>query len=210
MADAISSVGAILHPGGCTLTATHQDVQSQSAYATNTAVQFDPSNRWPIVPKSTVQTDKRPHYHLKTVSPHAPPETKAVTPYSRAFAVGGFDHPRSLSPNATSGHREGRYHPYSTHSATHHRHEGKHSVESAPTITTQYGPRDSIISPAVFPTTMAGRKCYRMSKDRNEVLWPPHLESALMEGLFLLMPSIVPLIRFPMLDRVGALFSGGI
>ncbi|KAI0365838.1 hypothetical protein BV20DRAFT_982315 [Pilatotrama ljubarskyi] len=30
---------------------------------------------------------------------------------------------------------------------------------------------------------LAGRKCYRVSKDKNEVVWPPHLEAALMEGL---------------------------
>lgn len=209
MADAISSVGAILHPGGCTLTATHQDVQSQSAYATSTAVQFDPSNRWPIVPKSTVQTDKRPHYHLKTVSPHAPPETKVVTPYSRASAVSGFDYSRSLSPEATSGHHEGRYHSYSTPSATHHRRERKHFVESALTTTTQYRPKDSITYPSALQTILAGRKCYRMSTDRDEVVWPPLLNSALMEGLFLLTPSSVPLIRFATLDRVGALYFEG-
>lgn len=33
-----------------------------------------------------------------------------------------------------------------------------------------------------FQTILAGRKCYRMSKDKNEVVWPPHLEAALMEG----------------------------
>ncbi|KAH9926629.1 uncharacterized protein BXZ73DRAFT_49381 [Epithele typhae] len=32
-------------------------------------------------------------------------------------------------------------------------------------------------------TILAGRKCYRISKDKNEVVWPPHLEAALMEGL---------------------------
>ncbi|RPD58631.1 hypothetical protein L226DRAFT_466575 [Lentinus tigrinus ALCF2SS1-7] len=37
--------------------------------------------------------------------------------------------------------------------------------------------------PAAFQTILAGRKCYRMSKDKNEVVWPPHLEAALMEGL---------------------------
>ncbi|EIW57038.1 uncharacterized protein TRAVEDRAFT_65868 [Trametes versicolor FP-101664 SS1] len=34
-----------------------------------------------------------------------------------------------------------------------------------------------------FHTILAGRKCYRVSKDKNEVVWPPHLEAALMEGL---------------------------
>ncbi len=34
-----------------------------------------------------------------------------------------------------------------------------------------------------FETILAGRKCYRMSKEKNEVVWPPHLEQALMEGL---------------------------
>ncbi|TFK83852.1 hypothetical protein K466DRAFT_655020 [Polyporus arcularius HHB13444] len=34
-----------------------------------------------------------------------------------------------------------------------------------------------------FQTILSGRKCYRMSKDKNEVVWPPHLEAALMEGL---------------------------
>ena len=33
-----------------------------------------------------------------------------------------------------------------------------------------------------FKTILAGRKCYRMSKDKNEVVWPIHLEAALMEG----------------------------
>lgn len=33
-----------------------------------------------------------------------------------------------------------------------------------------------------FHTILAGRKCYRVSKDKNEVVWPPHLEAALMEG----------------------------
>ena len=36
--------------------------------------------------------------------------------------------------------------------------------------------------PAAFQTILAGRKCYRMSKDKNEVVWPPLLEAALMEG----------------------------
>ena len=31
-------------------------------------------------------------------------------------------------------------------------------------------------------TILKGRKCYRVSKDKNEVVWPPHLEAALMEG----------------------------
>ena len=34
-----------------------------------------------------------------------------------------------------------------------------------------------------FESILAGRKCYRMSKEKNEVVWPPHLEQALMEGL---------------------------
>ncbi|KAI0632606.1 hypothetical protein C8Q77DRAFT_1058743 [Trametes polyzona] len=34
-----------------------------------------------------------------------------------------------------------------------------------------------------FQTILAGRKCYRVSKDKNEVVWPPQLEAALMEGL---------------------------
>ena len=33
-----------------------------------------------------------------------------------------------------------------------------------------------------FEMILAGRKCYRMSKEKNEVVWPPHLEQALMEG----------------------------
>ena len=37
-------------------------------------------------------------------------------------------------------------------------------------------------SKANFETILAGRKCYRMSKEKNEVVWPPHLEQALMEG----------------------------
>ena len=42
-------------------------------------------------------------------------------------------------------------------------------------------------SPAPSPEQAAkailnGRKCYRMSKDKNEVVWPPHLEAALMKG----------------------------
>ncbi|KAI0753806.1 hypothetical protein C8Q74DRAFT_340878 [Fomes fomentarius] len=36
---------------------------------------------------------------------------------------------------------------------------------------------------SAFKTILAGRKCYRMSKDKNEVVWPPLLEAALMEGL---------------------------
>ncbi|KAI0820514.1 hypothetical protein BC628DRAFT_1422847 [Trametes gibbosa] len=34
-----------------------------------------------------------------------------------------------------------------------------------------------------FHTILAGRKCYRVSKEKNEVVWPPQLEAALMEGL---------------------------
>ncbi|KAI0776544.1 hypothetical protein BD413DRAFT_468258 [Trametes elegans] len=34
-----------------------------------------------------------------------------------------------------------------------------------------------------FQTILAGRKCYRVSKDKNEVVWPPQLEAALIEGL---------------------------
>ncbi|KAH9856070.1 hypothetical protein C2E23DRAFT_882201 [Lenzites betulinus] len=34
-----------------------------------------------------------------------------------------------------------------------------------------------------FRTILAGRKCYRVSKEKNEVVWPPQLEAALMEGL---------------------------
>ena len=47
----------------------------------------------------------------------------------------------------------------------------------------------SSLSPAPSPEQAAkailnGRKCYRMSKDKNEVVWPPHLEAALMKGAF--------------------------
>ncbi|KAI0665508.1 hypothetical protein C8Q78DRAFT_986295 [Trametes maxima] len=38
-------------------------------------------------------------------------------------------------------------------------------------------------SSKTFETILAGRKCYRVSKDKNEVVWPPNLEAALIEGL---------------------------
>ena len=31
---------------------------------------------------------------------------------------------------------------------------------------------------------LSGRKCYRMSKDKNEVVWPQHLEAVLVKGAF--------------------------
>lgn len=45
---------------------------------------------------------------------------------------------------------------------------------------------------SAFKTILAGRKCYRMSKDKNEVVWPPLLEAALMEGLLSLWETHVP------------------
>lgn len=37
--------------------------------------------------------------------------------------------------------------------------------------------------PNAFRTIIAGRKCWRVPKNTDEVVWPSHLEAALMEGM---------------------------
>ncbi len=57
-------------------------------------------------------------------------------------------------------------------------------------------------------TILAGRKCYRVSVDKNTILWPPHLETALLEGT-LFLHAIVVAHPPSWLDRTGEIFPGG-
>ncbi|KAI8992734.1 hypothetical protein BD414DRAFT_567210 [Trametes punicea] len=56
-------------------------------------------------------------------------------------------------------------------------------------------------SKLVAKKLIAGRKCYRVSKNNNEVVWPPPLEEALIEGLDKYEPAVSKsprgLTRFP-------------
>ncbi|KAJ2962413.1 hypothetical protein NUW54_g14337 [Trametes sanguinea] len=56
-------------------------------------------------------------------------------------------------------------------------------------------------SKVVAKKILAGRKCYRVSKTSNEVVWPPVLEEALIEGLEKYEPAVSKsprgLSRFP-------------
>ncbi|KAF8159881.1 hypothetical protein B0H34DRAFT_797084 [Crassisporium funariophilum] len=56
---------------------------------------------------------------------------------------------------------------------------------------------------AYGPTT--GRKTYKMSKSKREVVWPPHLEAALISGLEKYLPTTkkdtIQLLRFPKRNR---------
>lgn len=57
---------------------------------------------------------------------------------------------------------------------------------------------------------LAGRKCWRRPKNTNEVVWPPHLEAALMEGLFQCSLRLqTPLMAASMHDRLPEVHAGG-
>ncbi|KAI0693518.1 hypothetical protein C8T65DRAFT_585694 [Cerioporus squamosus] len=63
----------------------------------------------------------------------------------------------------------------------------------APALTSQ---DKGITTPRCFQTRLAGRKCWRTSKYKDEVVWPPHLEAALLEGLEQYAQPRVGLARF--------------